>query len=280
MEATNKVSKANDYAVAKALNGLVNGIISYMYVADAHGLSKNHQLEELNRSYILLTHELEKVYTRNPELLAIKSKPIWRRFDVLKNYTWEIQDYIDDTDDTGHAHTLRVERLCIIAGVDDPVYTPEQQKLVKSTKIATSEYAKKLVGAVEEMSAKEKNNWQIPEYELTYKTDGAIFINGVLKLKKAHAGSSTERLLEQAQKSPNELFKPDIGQTSRNLSTVLSSAGFTKELRDLFFPTVSNSKGVIFRPIVTRQQADDDKIDTSELDIKLKELGAETEPKS
>lgn len=109
MEATNKLSQANDYAVAKALNGLVNGIMAFMYVAGAHELSKDHQLAEINRAYILLTHELEKIYARNPELLAIKPDPIWRRFDVLKDSNWDIKDYIDDTDDTGHAHTLRVE---------------------------------------------------------------------------------------------------------------------------------------------------------------------------
>lgn len=280
MEATNKVSPANDYAVAKALNGQINGIIAFMYMAGAHDLAKDHQVDELNRAYILLTHELEQIYARNPELLAIKPDPIWRRFDVLKNYNWDIKDYIDDTDDTGHAHTLRVERLCIIAGVDNPSYTPEQQKLVKSADAVAREYAQKLVRASEDMQANKANNWQIPEYRLTYKPDGSVLINDVLKLKKAHAGSSTERLLEQALKSPGTLFKPDIGQTSRNLSTILSSAGFTKELRELFFPTISNSKGIVFRPAVTRQQADDENIDTSELDIRLKELGSETEPKS
>ena len=131
METTNEPSQANDYAVAKALNDLVNGIMAFMYVAGAHKMTTDHQLAEINRAYILLTHELEKVYTRNPELLAIKPEPIWRRFDVLKYSNWDIKDYIDDTDDTGHAHTLRVERLCIIAGVEYPNYSPEQQELVK-----------------------------------------------------------------------------------------------------------------------------------------------------
>jgi len=280
MEATNKPSQANDYAVAKALNGLVNGIMAFMYVAGAHDLSKDHQLTEINRAYILLTHELENIYARNPELLAIKPDPIWRRFDVLKHSNWDIKDYIDDTDDTGHAHTLRVERLCIIAGIDDPSYTPEQQKLVKSADSVIRKYGQNLVKASEDMKASKVDDWQIPEYTLIYKPDGTVLINDVLKLKKAHAGSTTERLLEQALKSPQTLFMPDIGHTTRNLSTILSSAGFTKELRELFFPTVSNSKGIVFRPTVARQQADNEKIDTSELDIKLKELGAITEPKS
>lgn len=124
------------------------------------------------------------------------------------------------------------------------------------------------------------NNRQIPSYFLDYKLDGCILINDVFRLKKAHAGSSTEKLLEQALKRPNELFRPDIGQTSRNLSTILSSAGFTKELRQLFFPTVSSSKGVVFRPTVSRKEADDEGIDTTALDAKLVAFGAETEPKN
>ena len=280
MDTSSKLSQANDYAVAKALNDLVNGVMAFMYVAGAHEMSKDQQLEEINRAYILLTHELENIYARNPELLALKPDPIWRRFDVLKHSNWDIKDYIDDTDDTGHAHTLRVERLCIITGVDDPSYTPEQYKLVNSADAVIRKYGQNLVKASEAIQASKVNDWQIPEYTLIYKPDGTVLINDVLKLKKAHAGSTTERLLEQALRSPQTLFKPDIGHTTRNLSTILSSAGFTKELRELFFPTVSNSKGIFFRPIVTKQQAHEEKIDTSELDIKLKELGAKTEPKS
>jgi hypothetical protein len=64
------------------------------------------------------------------------------------------------------------------------------------------------------------------------------------------------------------------------LSTILNSAGFTSSIRQIFFPTVSKSKGIVFRNIVTRKQADDEKIDTTELDLKLKVLGAITEPKT
>jgi hypothetical protein len=104
-----------------------------------------------------------------------------------------------------------------------------------------------------------------------------LLVNGVFKLTKAHIGSTVERLLEQALKSPYTLFKPDLGQTSRNLSTVLSSAGIDPTLRKLFFPTASKSRGIIFRPTVTRDQADKDSIDTSELDLKLKAEGADIE---
>ena len=275
MEATNKPSQANDYAVAYAMNRQVYSTIVAIYLGDTAGVSEFHEIPDLNRAYILLVNELEKIYARNPELQAINPESFWKRFDVLKNHTEEIVDYVNDTEDWGHEHNARVEKLCIIAGVDDPTYSPEQQELMNNLDTYTKKYATLGKKKWEDRD----NNRQIPSYNLTYELDGSILINKVYRLKKAHAGSSTERLLEQALKSPNKLFKPDIGQTSRNLSTVLSSAGFTKELRQLFFPTISNSKGIVFRPTISRQQADEEKIDTSELDAKLHALGALTEPK-
>jgi hypothetical protein len=54
----------------------------------------------------------------------------------------------------------------------------------------------------------------------------------------------------------------------------LSSAGFTPTLRELFFPTVSDDKGIIFRAKVTREVVLDEKIDVYELDAKLHKAGA------
>lgn len=276
MEAT----KENDYAVAKALNGLINAMIMYVFLASNVGMAEDKELVELNRSYVLLANELEKIYNRNPELSAIKAEPLWKRFDVLKTSISEILDYIDETDDFGLSHNARVEKLCIIAGVETPTYSEEQKKLIDTANAVIKKYGNTIDKVNVERIANEKNNWQIPEYTLAYKPDGTILINDVLKLKKAHAGSTTERLLEQALRNPNTLFKPDLGQTSRNLSTVLGSAGFTSELRELFFPTVSKANGVVFRPAITRELADNDRIDTSALDLHLKALGAKTEPKS
>jgi hypothetical protein len=275
------MTNGNDYAVAKALNECVTGIIIMIFIAHVAGAPEDYEIKELNRAYILLVDELQKLYDRNPKLAAIKPEPIWQIFDVLKTSTWEIGAYLkEENNDYGNAHTARVEKLCILSDVDDPKYTPEQKKLVDYAEEITKKYGKMLDATVlAEYRAKNENNWQIPEYILTYKPDGSILINDVLKLKKAHAGSTTERLLEQAVKHPGVLFKPDLGQTSRNLSTVLGSAGFTQELRDLFFPTVSKDKGIVFRPTITRKQADSDHIDTTMLDVMLKELGAITEPK-
>jgi len=277
MKATNKPSQANDYAVAKSLNDQVNGIILQVCVGNAYDLHKDSDIDGVNRAYILLTHELAKIYSRNPELHSLQPEPIWRRFDVLKGGPVEdIVVYVADTDDFGYAHNLRVEKLCVIAGIDAPVYTPKQQELVKSAGAFTDEYTKKVKAALDSKKIPAKEyGWEIMSYYLTYKKDGTILINDVLKLKKVHAGSITEKLLEQSIKNPDKKFTPDLGKTSRNLSTIISSAGFTPVLRDLFFPTV-NGDTVVFRPHVSKLQADIEHIDRDELDLQLRENGALT----
>ncbi len=273
-------TKANDYIVARELNLLAIGMILNIYLSDSAGVLVSHEIEELNRAYVLLGKELQKLYKNNPELAAIKPEPIWKRFEVLKHSTKEIVSYISESDDYGGGHLARVEKLCMLADVDTPTYTAEQQKIKDYFDEVLEEYFEKFDEAKKLKHIELENSWYIPEYTLTYKLDGSILVNDVLRLKKAHAGSTTERLLEQSIKTPNTLFRPDLGKTSRNLSTVLSSAGFTATLRDLFFPTVSASKGIVFRPTITREQADTDKIDTTRLDLELKVLGATTKPKS
>lgn len=281
MEAPNHSTNNDDYIAAKILNNRILHIFHYIKVADEVGIIEGGEIDELNRVYILLVDELQRLYEQNPELAAIKPEPLWKRFDVLKTATWDITEYLEN-EDYGQAHYARIDRLCILAGVEDAGLSPttRQYKLIESADAALNKYSQLLHDVNNKIREDIKTNVQIDEYSLIYKPDGTILINDVLKLKKVHAGSTTERLLEQAVKRPSELFKPDLGQTSRNLSTVLSGAGFTPALRQLFFPTVSKSKGVVFRPTVTREQADADNIDTAELDQKLKDLGAETEPKT
>ena len=281
MEIPKHPTSSNDYAVAKALNNEVMAIIILVVIADVINLPEDYEIQELNRAYILLTNELEQVYDRNPALAAIKPEPIWKRFDVLKTSTWEINEYLEDArNDMGQAHVARIEKLCIISITETPDFSIHQKELINNAKRVTSKHGKMLDKVHAEVRASKEKARYIAEYTLTYELDGTILINDVLKLKKTNAGSTTERLLDQAMKYPNTLFKPDLGQTSRNLSTVLSSAGFTPTLRRLFFPIVSKSKGILFRPTVTRQQADDEKLDTSDLDLKLKELDTASEPKT
>ena len=243
--------------------------------SEALELAEDYEIDDLNRAYVLLVNELENLYNNNDELAEIKPEPFWKQFDVLKTKTWEIMDYSRNADnDTGREHMARLDRLCIISGIENPKFSPEQKKLIDYITKTSKEYSQKLDSAHLDYNAKIEDSWYIPEYKLDFKTDGTIWINDVLKLKKPHIDSTIDRLLEQAMKSPNKPFIPDLGRTSRNLSTVLSSAGFTPTLRQLFFPVISKSKGVIFRPIVSSTQASNDKIDTAELDEMLRDLDA------
>src|SRR3546814_584958 len=117
MEATNKVSKANDYAVAKAMNAEVYNTFLIVSMGDTYGVSEYHEIPDLNRAYILMVNELEKIYARNPELQAIRPEPIWSRFDMLKNRTEEMPEYILDGS-WMLVHNAGVEKLCIINSVD------------------------------------------------------------------------------------------------------------------------------------------------------------------
>lgn len=277
MDISKQPSDGNNYAVAKALNIEVLSMIALIVMADIVGLPEDHEIKELNRAYVLLVDEIQALYDQNPKLAEIIPEPIWKRFDVLKTASWEINEFLEDPDnDLGQAHIARVDKLCILSGIDSPTFSKNQNNVIDRSKKVVQEYAKIITDTNKIRLAKIDNNWQIPEYKLTYKLDGTIWINDLLKIKKANTGSTTERLLEQAIKKPNELFIPKLN-ASRNLSTIISSAGFTSITRELFFPTVSR-QGIIFRPIVTAKESRSENIDTSELDLILKNLGATTEP--
>ncbi len=262
--------QANDYAVAVDLN---DKILKIVLIARFINRDRSLPVDILNRPYILLAAELQKIYDRNPELSSIEPKPIWQQFDILINSLEEISKSLSDSkNDTVTTHNARVERLHILSGEAKPEFSTEQKKLIEDYEKALFDFGKK----VDEISEENKLKivgWQIPEYNLKYKLDGTIVINQVLKLKSVHAGSITDRLLEQSLKNPNKKFKPDLGKTSRNISTIISSAGFTPILRELFFPAVGDDF-IVFRPSVTRDQADRENINTEELDLHLREIGA------
>lgn len=281
MDKTKQPSDGNDYAVAKALNTELLAIVAMVVMADAVGLPEDHEITELNRAYVLLVNETQELYDRHPELAAMQPEPIWKHFDVLTTASWEIMEFLEDpTNDLGQAHIARIDRLCILSDTDSPTFSAKQKKYIEYGKKVRLEYGKLIDETNKTILIKKANDWQIPEYFLTYRPDGSIWINDLLKIKKANAGSITERLLEQAIKNPNKLFKPNLGQVSRNLSTILSSAGFTKTTKQLFFPTVSTSKGILFRPNISAEQAKNENIDTNEINLTLKKLGAKTEPKN
>lgn len=275
METTKQPADNNDLPVAKVLNTALLAIVNSVRSAKELGLPEEHEIGELNRAYVLLVNELEGLYDRSPKLAEIKPEPFWKHYDVLKTVSWRILDYLDDpANDKGQAHMARLDRLCIIADSETPELAPEQLKLIEYALESIQKYSRKVNDAKFDEDTKVEDSWYIPEYTLDYEPNGTILINGVLKLKKTHIDSTIDNLLEQAIKNQYTLFTPKLPQTARNLSTVLSSAGFTPVLRQLFFPIASKSKGVLFRPTVTFEQATSDGIDTAELDLVLKMLGA------
>lgn len=268
----------NEFAIAKTLNESVMEILNLVNEASRDGFIEVIDITQLNRAYVLLVTQLKVLYNRNLLLFKIEPKPIWRNFDVLDGAVWEISEYLSNwNNDSGQGHIAQVNKYCIITDSAEPKYPPELKKIIDESDTTVPKYRRQLLEAQNKKNIDNKD-WHIPDYTLTYKPDGTILINGVLKLKKAHAGSATERLLEQAIKQPETLFKPELGQTSRNLSTILSSAGFTATLRELFFPTVSKDKGIIFRPVVSHATTIAEHIDTADLDLKLKHAGADTQP--
>jgi hypothetical protein len=276
MNKEKQLTNPNDFAVAKSVNQELIPIITLVKVADLMDLPLDYKIEELNRAYVLLVHELETLYDRNTELAAIRPEPFWKRFDVLKTLTGEIIDYLNDSsNDMGQAHIARVDKLCIIAGIESAELSPELKKLIKQTSEITADHLLSLDQARLDRNQEIEESWYIPEYKINYKPDGTILINDVLKLKKTQIGSTIDKLLEQAIKNPEKLFIPELPKTARNISTVLSSAGFTPTLRELFFPAVSSSKGVFFRPKVTYAQASEEDIDTTMLDLQLMALDAD-----
>jgi hypothetical protein len=278
MGTTKSPINANDYAVAKALSEEVMGIIIMVLIVNAADLPDDYQITELNRAYVLLTNELQILYDRNSELAEIRPEPIWKRFDVLKTSTRGINEHVADPYiDAGQAHIVRIDRLCIIANTGTPNLSPDQKKLIDEAKSITSKYGKMIDKAYEANKRIQGDDCYIHEYTLTYKY-GLILINDVLKLKKAHERSTLDKLMLKALENPNQLFNP-ILDSKRTVSTTLSNAGFTVTLRKLFFPE-AGSRGVLFRPIITSETARAEHINTTELDLQLKELGATTEPVS
>lgn len=274
--------RANNFALAKELNLRAEKIIDLIATAYQRQTFEATSIDvtQLNKSYVLLVNELEKLYSNNKELSDIEKTPAWKYFGIIEGAEWEINEYIyENRNDSGQSHIAQINRLCIIAGTDKPkVMTDNIKKILQDADTAISDYKAKLDEEKKKHTSHDRN-WFIPEYTVTYGLDGTIIVNEVLKLKKVHAGSVPDRLMEQVTKNPNKVTKPDLGQTTRNLSTVLSSMGFSGTIRQLFFPSVSKDKGVLFRPAVSDKTAKSERIDTSELDTKLKQLGASTQLK-
>lgn len=243
---------------------------------------------DINRPYVLLVNELETIYGQNAALAKLnddpKTKATWTQFNTIESNDQDIYAYLREhkslkklKNDADFAHKAQVNRLAIIAGKETPNYSPEQKKIWEDAEAAYLIYLKRHTEwRSRKPKKRNKGHHFIVNYELKYADNGNIVVNDVLILKKTQSGSAPRKLLEQAIKHPYEHFKPELGQLNRNLTNVLSDMGITGTLKELFFPIV-NKEGVTFRPAVYFETAEKERIDTAELDKKLKALGAKTE---
>src|SRR6266702_195584 len=257
-------TKANDYALAKYLNERVVRI--FALVAD-HRNDDLPDLAAINRSYVLLVAGLKKLYGRNPELSDINDNICWRTFgtiDAIDPST--LHEYSDDYRNHGIDHISKVNSLCIENGKETPDISPELKKILDEAAKNVASFA---------------DDWLIPEYTFEINDAGVLLVNGiegVMNVRKVNAGSATEMILTQAKAQPNVVFPPNLKGHSleRGLRTALIETGFTGALEKLFLPVMDNQRGIKFRPSVKRSTANQEGIDLTELDSKLKRLGAET----
>jgi len=279
-------NKSNDYAVASELSERASKIFRLVADYARYGGMKrfDDNIKLVNRQYILLANELEEIYKRNSVLRNIAEEnqtPIWRVFDVIEGKEYEISEFIHYHDNNeGLAHNAQIRKLMIVSGNEEPQYTKVQSSLIKETDITINLFIKE----VERVLSNKGNNQDtatngvyIPSYDIVFADDGSIVVNGVMTLKKTQSGSAPRKLMEQATKQPNVLFKPNLGAYNRRLTSVLSDMGIKGKLKSLFFPVISEENGVKFRPSVSRAIADQENIDTTELDMKLIKLNAHTE---
>lgn len=263
--------KANDFALARYLNERAIGLFSL--VADYRNTPDT---TAINRSYILITDILKRLYSRNPELEKINEHICWKAFDRLEYIHNDLWEYTNDTSsDYGQSHNAQVNRLCIVNGKEKPDIAPDIKKVVDEA-IANG---RAFLDEIEDEEEPQVYDGKfIPAYTVEYKNDGTILVNGVLKLKKVQIGQASDRIMSQSFQNDGqtEPFKPTIS-TKRQLTTIIGDMGFDKTLRAIFFPTISKDRGIVFRSRITRIKADAEHIDTKQLDKKLKQLGAITE---
>jgi hypothetical protein len=284
---TKDLTNDNDYALARELHFRANEFLMAVsrlnetYNYDDPYSEYHETILLINRPYVLLVHELEELYARNKALAKLNDEPkttaTWTLFNAIESYDQDIHTHLREHKNTADFnHLAQANRLAIIAGVETPRYTPKQKKIIEDADEAFITFVKRHAEwRTRRPKKKSKSHHYILDYKLKYEVNGSIVINDVLVLKKTQNGSAPRKLMEQALKHPYELFKPELGQLNRNLSSVLSDMGITGTLKELFFP-ITNRDGVKFRPVVSYTTAEEERIDTTELEKKLKALGAET----
>lgn len=126
---------ANNYALARLLNERVIKIFALL--DDQRDLP---DYSALNRSYVLLANELKQIYARQPELQKAGGTICWRVMDNVEMFHEEIgeyktlaYEYTNSGADYGEGHNANVNSLCIKAGIDKPVLSPQIEKLLSET---------------------------------------------------------------------------------------------------------------------------------------------------
>lgn len=159
--------RANDFAVAKELNESVSKIVSL--VADNIRKANNYSLTDtsaINRSYVLMVNELQRIYDRNIELSSISYSPVWREIELIDSNAELINDYVwERQNGSGQMHTAQVAKLAIIAGKDKADLTDKQKSIVNEADKAIADFSEEVYENINKNSSKKVNN-----FFLDYKT--------------------------------------------------------------------------------------------------------------
>ncbi len=261
MEVTKQPTNSNDYAVARELNLLAMGMIMNIYLADNAGLSPNKDIQEINRAYILLVDELQRLYDNNHKLASIEPEPIWKRFDVLKHSTQQVIKHISSESDYGGGHYARVEKLCILANVETPKFTPKQKKLVDYVNRVTDKYYEMIDDAYDRKRAKETNptqttkedGGQIAKLSLVQKSlklnvDGVTYTLKRFDSTKRFNYKLAKFLLDRPDKwvSQNDLEHFKMRSKAKDWPKLM---GFTGELKDIFIDVDTKEQKIMLNPI-------------------------------
>ena len=150
MNTNEENTQTNDYAVARDLNFLVIRLIMNIYLPEKAGITTDLDLKELNRAYIILVDELQRLYDKNPKLAAIEPEPIWKHLDVLAYSTPQVIKHVSDNNDHGGAHYARVEKLCILTNAVTPHFTKKQKEVIDDVRQIADKNDEMIMDAINE----------------------------------------------------------------------------------------------------------------------------------
>lgn len=149
-------SKPNDFATAHFLNNLAIGFFEMI----ASNNRNTPDTTDINRSYVLITNQLKKLYERNPELKAIDDHICWKTFEAIDYVdSQELWEYTSSDNEYGQGHNSKVNRLCIINGKEKPELSPELKAIVREAEASGKAFYAELESAKPVTSP----DWYIPK---------------------------------------------------------------------------------------------------------------------